>query len=260
MLSVSEGEEKFGRHGDIKPENILWFEQVSGSSIQDEGGVLKIADFGLGRFHGRDSRSNVDFRKVTASPTYEPPECKLERPVSRAYDIWSLACLYLEFVTWLLEGTEKIEKFGDARGEIMEPLITIDGKIFTIARSGTISDDNFFTILNGENGKHAIVRKAVVEWVDRLHAHEACSQLIHDLLDLVMADLLKIDSTDRINASQLNNRMAGLAKKAASDKVYLLKAVPRPLPPITTAVHASGRKPSKGKKVRFAETWPMSTV
>src|SRR5579862_1335299 len=37
-LSVREGEELFGRHGDIKPENILWFKKTP--EIDDGMGVL----------------------------------------------------------------------------------------------------------------------------------------------------------------------------------------------------------------------------
>lgn len=54
-LQVEVGEERYGRHGDIKPQNILFF--MNGKEC-----ILKLADFGLGRFHGRDSRSKVDPR------------------------------------------------------------------------------------------------------------------------------------------------------------------------------------------------------
>lgn len=83
-LRVYNGEQWYGRHGDIKPENILWFKR---DEIRNDLGVLKIADFGLGRFHGRDTRSNIRPTYAHASPTYEPPECTLHIDVSRAYDI-----------------------------------------------------------------------------------------------------------------------------------------------------------------------------
>lgn len=64
---------------------------------------LQIADYGLARFHERELRSEVDFIKAYGPLTYGPPESKLRKHVSRAYDIWSPGCILLEFITWLLE-------------------------------------------------------------------------------------------------------------------------------------------------------------
>lgn len=84
-----------GRHGDIKPENILWFEKDG-----DTQHHLVISDFGLTRFHSPDSVSRVANRLVGGfSPTYSPPELDLQEELSQKYDIWSLGCLYLEFLS-----------------------------------------------------------------------------------------------------------------------------------------------------------------
>lgn len=89
-----------GRHGDIKPENILWFEKDG-----DTQHHLVISDFSLTRFHSPDSVSRVANRLVGGfSPTYSPPELDLQEELSQKYDIWSLGCLYLEFLTWFLLG------------------------------------------------------------------------------------------------------------------------------------------------------------
>lgn len=211
-LNVGQGEEWFGRHGDIKPDNILWFNQSS--QIKDESGILQIADFGLGKFHGRESRSRINPNTVI-SPTYAPPECKLRYPVSRAYDIWSLGCLYLEFITWLLKGSAEIEGFANFRGRE--------------ATSTGINDDNFFTIINDyQTDPKAIVREQVVDWVNQLHGNEKCSALIHDLLDLVMTQLLVVDSKKRITAQLLHQELNGFLGRAKIDEKYLLEPAPRP--------------------------------
>lgn len=212
MLSVRKGEEWFGRHGDIKPENILWFKEST--ERPGEGGVLQIADFGLGRFHGRESRSQVDPETVLTSPTYEPPECKLRRPVSRAYDLWSLGCVYLEFITWLLKGSKQIEDFADFRGR---------------QSSTGIDDDNFFTITRDSvSGYEAVVREQVGVWADKLHQDPKCSGLIHDLIDLTMDQLLIVDSNNRAIASCLYWDMKGFMDRAEKDETYLLEGVPPP--------------------------------
>lgn len=273
-MSVRPGEELFGRHGDIKPENILWFQSIPG--ILDEHGILQIADFGLGRFHGRDSRSKVRPTGLVTSPTYEPPECKLHLPVSRAYDLWSMGCVYLEFITWLLKGATGIEEFADFRGELS---------------STGINDDNFFTV----TGAEAAIRQAVLDWVEQLHHHEKCSQLIHNVLDLIMSDLLRIDSKSRCRADFLHMQMKMYLNQAEKDDGYMLKPTPHtrlrssggrskststvleppkpvprrhpseisdkilPLPSIPKSPILKAGGTAAGKKKRKSVTWPINT-
>jgi serine/threonine protein kinase len=211
-LKVQKGEQWFGRHGDIKPENILWFAKDQYSPFRYPMGVLQIADFGMGRFHGRDSHSGVD--PEISAPAYEPPECKMHIPVSRAYDIWSLGCLYLEFITWVLRGSPAIDAFADFRGRNTDT---------------GINDDSFFTIANEDGVLKANVREGVLAWSEQLHADKNCSKLIHDLLDLTMSELLVIETEKRSKANWLCIRFQKLLHRAESDPEYLLKPDPRRL-------------------------------
>ena len=103
------------RHGDLKPENILIFE--------DEGKEkrLVIADVGIAKCHMgptavRTQKTGTD----TTSRAYEAPEAN-ERthqsnfPRSRAYDIWSLGCIFLEFTIWLLFDIHAVDNFANRR-------------------------------------------------------------------------------------------------------------------------------------------------
>ncbi|KAK0637987.1 hypothetical protein DIS24_g10287 [Lasiodiplodia hormozganensis] len=213
QFSVKDGEELFGRHGDIKPENILWFEHIpqhqrrhsNPDSDDSEGGILQITDFGLGRFHGRDSGTEGTFR----SQTYEPPEYELHRPVSRLYDIWSLGCLYLEFATWLLKGYDAIEDFSDHRAcpSSIDP---------------QLSDDFFFKVVRDEhNIINAVVHDGVKDWANMLHTDKKCPEFIHDIVDLVMEELLLIDAKDRIKTPWLCVKLKGFLEKAETDPAYL---------------------------------------
>lgn len=104
----------FGRHGDIKAENILWYR---GSRPHDRG-ILVISDFGLSAINSAKSRSMKpnNSASLRVTPSYRPPECDtLEGKITRAFDIWTLGCLYLELVCWLLRGTSGKKAFDLAR-------------------------------------------------------------------------------------------------------------------------------------------------
>lgn len=96
-----------GRHGDIKPQNILWFKHEPNKYGH---GVLKISDFGLARFHSYMT-TKVSPVGISVSQTYKAPEFELNEEISRPYDVWSLGCLYLEFITWLVLGWQGVNEF-----------------------------------------------------------------------------------------------------------------------------------------------------
>jgi serine/threonine protein kinase len=100
-------EKKYGRHGDIKPDNILWFNTSS-----DPKGILVISDMGLSALNRETSRSGLARYNIPRVPGYSPPECDVKGgTISRAYDIWTLGCLFLEQLTWLLGGSDFRKEF-----------------------------------------------------------------------------------------------------------------------------------------------------
>ncbi|KAF5555909.1 serine threonine kinase [Fusarium mexicanum] len=107
------------RHGDLKPANILVFPERSGS------GRLKITDVGLSKLHilATSRRLNGTTAKATTR-RYSPPEFDLlfdddGEPVedsdhiklSRKFDIWSLGCVFIEFLFWAKLGPQKYKDF-----------------------------------------------------------------------------------------------------------------------------------------------------
>jgi serine/threonine protein kinase len=89
---------KYGKHGDIKPSNVLWFQSAG-------HGSLVVTDFGIGEFHGTNSRSNIPNKGLPNTPSYRPPECDIEGGrISCLFDVWGLGCLFLEMACWLLRG------------------------------------------------------------------------------------------------------------------------------------------------------------
>lgn len=217
----TEFEAKFGRHGDIKPENILWScEDIKDDCGNNDLGILLIADFGLMEFHREATRSKVPFDNIAVSPTYEPPDRSLKLDISRKYDIWSLGCVYLEFITWLVGGVELLSKFPDARDE----------KSF----SGEINDDTFFSLRQNPNpepndprkGMYAIVRPKVTDWIQSLRTKPRNSPFILDFLDLVENHMLKVNQDERISCAELNTLLADMVAEADKDPRYLTETRP----------------------------------
>ncbi|KAL6238797.1 hypothetical protein BDW75DRAFT_236996 [Aspergillus navahoensis] len=198
FTNPAHGRTRFGRHGDIKAQNVLWFRAEN---------VLKIADLGLASVRGRDSRSNIHPNTVTESPTYSPPEKQRRHLVSRKWDIWSLGCLYLEFVTYLVLGNAAIEQFSrkreDASSEIPELL-----------------SDEFYS------PDYETVKPSVVSWVAHLKQHPHCSSLMHNILDLVMSKMILVDPGSRGTSAEICEELEKMLEHAEKNDGYLLERNP----------------------------------
>jgi serine/threonine protein kinase len=106
----------------------------------DPLGLLQLADFGTGSIHRAISKSNIPRNAV--QHTYRPPEIDLLQPLSRSMDIWSLGCVFLEFVSWLVKGW----KPGEFASKRMTPGLN----------ASNMEQDTFFEIK--QPGKKTIVQ------------------------------------------------------------------------------------------------------
>ncbi|EFY95275.2 protein kinase domain-containing protein [Metarhizium robertsii ARSEF 23] len=137
-----------GRHGDIKCANVLWFKQEPGAHGH---GVLKIADFGLSRFHSQQT-TKVPAQGVAVSLTFKAPELETMDEISRPFDIWSLGCLYLDFITWLVQGWDGVDAFSLKRAGEKDSLPYLgQDKFYNLWRPG------------GPGSPSATVKQAVKE-------------------------------------------------------------------------------------------------
>ncbi|KZL81214.1 protein kinase domain-containing protein [Colletotrichum incanum] len=103
------------RHGDLKPENILCFgPHVSGPGKIPTSVKLVVADAGHAKVHEKVTELRQDITNTPAGTnTYKPPEVVYQpkEARSRRYDIWSLGCLYLEFLIWILYDKDGLQRF-----------------------------------------------------------------------------------------------------------------------------------------------------
>lgn len=133
VTGISSGLDCLAQHhsyGALQPENLQCF------SKNDDDIVLKIADFGMLRHmsHGNNQTSN-EADTARAALRYTPPELAqlglteldMERvlvrtdadtvptpfigSLSRKYDVWSLGCLLIEFLTWVQWGQTGLRTF-----------------------------------------------------------------------------------------------------------------------------------------------------
>ncbi|KAF2995769.1 hypothetical protein E8E14_000116 [Neopestalotiopsis sp. 37M] len=181
----------YGRHGDIKPQNLLIFKKEQ-QSFQES--VIKLTDFGLTIFHSETSRSGIRQSKVAGwTPSYRPPELDLEdATISRSFDIWSLGCVFLEFITWHFGGWPYLHKFALKRQR--KDII-----------SGHKLDQFFEFVQNEETKEYGLrVKYEVLQWISELHKREDCSDLMHDMLDFIEKRMLAVipplKNTDQSNA------------------------------------------------------------
>jgi serine/threonine protein kinase len=225
----------FGRHGDIKPENILWFADHSAAGGR---GILKITDFGISQFSLRTSKPASDCAPIANSPTYRPPECDLNGTISASYDIWTLGCVYLEFVTWFFGGRDYVNRFGESR-LVVDPY------------HHSYKTDTFFSIQHDHSGtRKAKVKDKVndvskhflrvildlvhaddrAKWIKRLHLKAADIPFFQDFLKMISSSLLIIDGRSTTDSAEGRKSSASIAREL-SGMVQKCKKVVYYIPP-----------------------------
>ncbi|KAI2628518.1 kinase-like protein [Hypoxylon sp. NC1633] len=192
----------YGRHGDIKAANILWFSKpgIKGPAAWR----LVLSDFGLMRFHRAISISAETASKVKKTLTYQAPEFEITgAKISRKSDIWALGCMYLEFATCCVRGYQAVdEDFPSYRGED-DP------------RDPRVSEDKFYKIT--DSGKWAELKPKVRDWISDLRQDPKCSRYLHDFLDLIEHKMLCIGTGERAAASEVADTLKLVVQKCGND-------------------------------------------
>jgi serine/threonine protein kinase len=205
------------RHGDLKPDNILHFTNRSGQIDN-----FVIADLGISKHHplATGLRTKATMTKSTTA-TYEAPEVFTDaasgRPRPRKYDVWSMGCIILEYIIWLLWDIEAVEAFTASR--------EYPAFAFYLARRNSVG------------AKIAVVHPEVVEVMKVLRDDPRCATgtALRDLIDLVESNLLVTDMDQRCEAAQLHAAMSEIVRKASTGDAYVLPPGAR-LPPMRPGI------------------------
>ncbi|KAI0966447.1 kinase-like protein [Xylaria arbuscula] len=223
-------------HADIKPPNILCFPPQG----DDEGPKLKLSDFGI----SLTAETNPEF-KVEGRPhtkTYRPPEFETEKTITLNYDVWSLGCVFLEFLTWAIEGLKATEDFETRREDE-------DDDPRACKAEGKTQEDKFFrkavakSPLFGAKGKRSLriqfvwyqtksilpdkniqslrapfhvsrkftvrchVKEAVDNHISRLEGLPHCPPEYRAFLGIIKGRMLDVDHKSRATSSEVRDEL-----------------------------------------------------
>ncbi|KAI0547048.1 kinase-like domain-containing protein [Xylaria curta] len=213
-LAVPESEKRYGIHGDIKPRNILYFQQEQ--NIDKCGlGLFKISDFGLTGFHSSVTRSR-QAPTGPHSPTYRSPEYGMsETYLSRKYDIWGLGCVLLQFLTWLISGPQDLRQFDQDRFDEVDET------------NPNFKEDNFFTaVQTGDNGIKYVVKTSVQSRIEELQLVVTPGNYLYDCLELIKTRILQIDVKERADCREVHDSLARYHQRCLQDSQYTSIALP----------------------------------
>ena len=176
-----------GFHLDLKPANIL---------VTDDG-LLKITDFGQALIktvgandstYGVNRGGSLVYQAPEARPTRQNLESEnVDGRVHRRYDVWSLACIMLEVITYVFEGPEDgTKEFERARRD--EP---ITGAFFTAA---------------GQPRLKRCVELIIEKYRNKSTGRPYNSEYLQEVLDLIR-HMLSIKQQSRPSSEEVNAKL-----------------------------------------------------
>ncbi|KAI1443230.1 kinase-like domain-containing protein [Annulohypoxylon stygium] len=192
--SGNDDEREWGRHGDIKPNNILWFSKYKANSNETLYNHLVVSDLGLTRYHSQNTRSAVHKSHLEGCTWgYRPPEMDMEHFISSSYDIWSLGCVFLEFCVWYVNGGDSVQIFGIEREHEDKSEIR------------NMFEDKYFNTTTDERGiKQAYIKPIVEEYLTtKLRESDRFTPFVEQMLTLIKFRMLVVDPKNRWKIDQV---------------------------------------------------------
>lgn len=216
--------ERTSFHHDLRPENILVFAD-NDASVEDTSTshTWKISGFGSARIgtllSGSDMQDESYFTNNLShgDAVYGAPDFLLEGKTSRPYDMWSLGCVFLECLLWVL-GTpgSGLLAFAAERLKMNDPK--------------AIHQDSVFWDM-GSDGKVRLKPAVVTKLKDLRQDCEGRGVL--KLLVISIGKLLTIRPRERMDAPNLVNELDAILTQAEIDldddpNYYMSKDFSRP--------------------------------
>ncbi|KAJ8133547.1 hypothetical protein O1611_g70 [Lasiodiplodia mahajangana] len=223
------------RHGDLKPQNILYFQNPESLTAQhtqhtqhNQYGTLVIADVGVSKVHAKATEFRSQPTQTNATtPCYEAPEAEFntDGPRRRRYDMWSVGCVFMEFVIWLLYGDRAISNFRERRRP-------------------TDSRHAWKAPYYEQVAETVVVHPAVARALKALRNDPRCGNDtgLRSVVDLIANDLIIIDPSKRVHGKELRDKFKIIIQRARRDQGYLTgRAQPPPGIPDVFGLVGHGR-------------------
>ncbi|KAF4961794.1 hypothetical protein FSARC_10090 [Fusarium sarcochroum] len=206
----SRTESKVYEYGNITPASVLWFSNPN--SLNDRG------TFKLCTFSQFLTEPEEDNHHDHVSFNYYAPESQWkDQNITWSYDMWSMGCLYLDFLAWLLGGWKIVRKTANERSD---SLSDDDGPHSDL-------EQPYFDL--GDSEANATLKPAVTKFIKEAHANPKCSEFIHEFLDIIQDHLLIIETNGlkRMGCDRLYHRLQEMWKKCKDIHGYAVEARPR---------------------------------
>ncbi|KAL2694700.1 hypothetical protein Neosp_001286 [[Neocosmospora] mangrovei] len=176
-------------HGDIKPENILLFEEGGYK------GTLRVAGVRLARIDPEATERHEITETMTGTTRYLSPEFVHKDQIPRVFDVWALGCVFIEFLIWTLHGYDRLFDFRKA------------------------SRTHFWDEVDGTFVIHAEVRTWISNITQILRGSETA---LESLLQLVELQMLVPDYEKRSSSIEVHEKLVEICRDAENDPRYLI--------------------------------------
>lgn len=157
-----------------------------------------------------EERLELDIARLGSNITWDPPEAeRTPNWFTFTRDVYSLGAIFLEIVTWLLEGFYPVDRtFTDAR---------IDGDL-----NEDIKKDTFYSLVKDRNGVLLAERKSTVtEWTRRLKTSPQASAYTDQFLDLINERMLVPEPEERATITEVQQRLYTLKEGCRLEDAFM---------------------------------------
>ncbi|KAI7910063.1 CMGC/CDK protein kinase [Pyricularia oryzae] len=216
----------FGRHGDIKPSNILWYCGAQRGDRDDDAGMgtLKLADFGAAEFHSEHTMETPANQAIN-TPSHRAPEYETGKPISPSVDVWSLGAVLLELVVWYMGGKAAWVGFRGARLDETDAMCAVHDKM--------VKNDSYYKLLRQNENGHVVgadvkesvhsVHEMLVVAADKRISSEDLVRKLETLVENCETAGRPLDSGRKRKRKRTSDDMNGVEPRR-SKRIMLMKA------------------------------------